>query len=289
MKAAVTFRNNALGALAMIPLAAVPAHAALTSVISERAVISPIGYWTLARMEQTAASRGGAVLGAPWKDGGLVVKTTGREFFTLDGVDYSCSGSVVSGPDLNVIVTAAHCVSDGASGWATNWVFVPGYDNGNEPYGSYAANTFYVPSQWTSGDEGDRNDIAFVTVRQAKVGGTERSVGSVVGTQPIAFSSRTKTVTVFGYPAEAPYNGETLDYCQGPVYPDPYGTADSGIECAMTEGDSGGPWLSGFNAKTGGGTITGVTSFKYAGEDMLLYATTLGQGAQLLYNRAERS
>jgi len=272
----------------MLPLATVSTHAAATRVISERAVVSQAGYRPAARMERAAAApRGGIVRGVQWKGGGLVVKTTGREFFTMDGEEYSCSGSVVGGPNPNVVVTAAHCVSDGAGGWASDWTFVPGYDDGREPHGSFAASRFYVPSQWTSGGDEDENDVAFVTLHQARVGDTMRSVASLVGSQPVKFRTKNKTVTVFGYPAEAPYTGETLDYCRGPVSPDPYGAAAVGVECAMTEGDSGGPWLSGFNAKTGAGTITGVTSFKYSGEDSLLYAASLGPQAQALYSHAE--
>jgi hypothetical protein len=70
--------------------------------------------------------------------------------------------------------------------------------------------------------------------------------------------------------------------------PDPYGSADAGIECTMTEGDSGGPWFSGFDARTGSGTITGVTTFRYAGDRLELYSADLGATARALYERAQR-
>jgi hypothetical protein len=56
----------------------------------------------------------------------------------------------------------------------------------------------------------------------------------------------------------------------------------------MTEGDSGGPWLSGFDRASGRGFITGVTSFKYAGASKVLYSANLGRVAQALYASAER-
>ena len=256
------------------------------AIFSERAVVSHPVYWTAARMKHAVSPRSGLVRGAPWTRGGAVARTTGRVFFTLDGVDYACSGSTVGGATANVVVTAAHCVTDGAGGWAVNWMFIPGYNGGREPYGSYPARTFFVSGRWAAGaDEND--DIAFVDVRTAKVGGVSRAVGNVVGSQPISFGARGRSAVVFGYPAQAPYTGRQLDYCQGPVTPDPYGTADAGIACAMTEGDSGGPWLSGFNAATGTGTITGVTSFKYSGQARTLYSADLGTVAQSLYTRAE--
>jgi V8-like Glu-specific endopeptidase len=222
-----------------------------------------------------------------WDGGGLVARTTGRVFFTLDGVDYACSASTVGGTNPNVVVTAAHCVSDGTGGWAVNWTFVPGFAGGTEPYGRFTARTYFVSGRWANGADED-DDIAFVDMRQAKVGGVSRSVGDVVGAQPIAFGYRGGSAAVFGYPAAPPFNGTQLDYCQGPVAKDPYGAPDTGLRCTMTEGDSGGPWLSGFDPRTGIGVITGVTSFKYAGHNRTLYSANLGSVAQALYNRAEK-
>jgi V8-like Glu-specific endopeptidase len=226
------------------------------------------------------------VRGAAWDGGGAVARTTGRAFFTLDGTDYACSGSVVGGLATDIVVTAAHCVSDGAGGWAQNWTFIPGYQGGAEPYGSYPAQMFYVSGQWANGANQD-DDVAFVVVGQAKVNGGQRDIETEVGGQPIVFGYRDSTATVFGYPAVAPYTGGQLDYCAGPATPDPLGGSDVGIGCDMTEGDSGGPWLSDFDPQTGVGIITGVTSFKYSGNASELYSATLGQVAQALYTRAE--
>jgi hypothetical protein len=232
-----------------------------------------------------AAGRSGR--GAPWTGSGLVARTTGRVFFTLDGADYACSASTVGGANPSVVVTAAHCVSDGAGGWATNWTFVPGYTGGQAPYGRYTAKTFFVSGRWVSGADED-DDVAFVALRPSVPASGSRAVGAVVGSQPIAFGYRSPSAAVFGYPAAPPYTGARLDYCTGRVTPDPYGGADAGLPCAMTEGDSGGPWLSGFDAHTGTGVITGVTSFKYSGQARTLYSANLGPIAQALYNRAER-
>lgn len=228
---------------------------------------------------------GGAVTGSAWTAGGLVARTTGRVFFTLGGVDYTCSASTVGGASPSVVVTAAHCVSDGAGAWATDWRFIPGYVDGQAPYGVYRAAAYYVARGWASGANRD-DDVAFVVTRPADSGGGP--VGTVVGEQPISFGPRGGTASVFGYPAVRPYDGSRLDYCAGPVSADPYGGADAGLGCAMTEGDSGGPWLSSFDPSTGSGTITAVTSFKYSGESLELYSANLGPVAQALYQRAEQ-
>jgi V8-like Glu-specific endopeptidase len=270
--------------------------ASASLIVTERAAVPAPGYWTRARM--AAASRGSVasraagvaraagVSGVPWAGSGAVVRTTGRVFFTLGKQGYTCSGSVVAGQDRDVVMTAAHCVSDGAGHWATHWTFVPGYRDGREPYGSYPAQTYYVSAQWSNGADED-DDIAFVAVGPGRAGiGLGRTVGAAVGGQPIQFGWRAATAAVFGYPSEPPYTGRALDYCQGTLQPDPYGLADEGIACAMTEGGSGGPWLSDFDPRTGLGVITGVTSFRYSGQDRILYSADLGSVAQALYARA---
>jgi hypothetical protein len=284
-----------LGALAGTGALAGAAPAPRPSlVVTERAVAPAARYWTRARM--AAASRGLGVpdvsggSGVPWAGGGAVARTTGRVFFTLDNEKFSCSGSAVASENQDVVMTAAHCVSDGAGHWATHWTFVPGYTDGREPYGSYPARTYYVPAQWSSGADED-DDVAFVVVGPALTG-TGRAhevrerVGQAVGGQPIEFGDRDAAEAVFGYPSEPPYTGQRLDYCEGTLQPDPFGTPDEGIACAMTEGGSGGPWLSDFDPRTGTGVITGVTTFRYSGQDRILYSAGLGPVAEALYERA---
>ena len=57
----------------------------------------------------------------------------------------------------------------------------------------------------------------------------------------------------------------------------------------MTEGASGGPWLSGFDASSGSGTITSVSSFKYSDGSPVLYGPPLGPEAAVLYRQAEHA
>ncbi|HJY72618.1 MAG TPA: serine protease, partial [Streptosporangiaceae bacterium] len=119
--------------------------------------------------------------------------------------------------------------------------------------------------------------------------GRGQQVGAAVGGQQIEFGTRAAAEAVFGYPSEPPYTGRSLDYCQGTLQPDPFGTRDEGLACAMTEGGSGGPWLSDFDPRTGLGVITGVTTFRYSGQHRILYSADLGPVAQALYKRASSS
>jgi hypothetical protein len=279
----VLFGAAGVGALAGTgPLAGAAPSPRPPFAVSERAVVPAARYWTRARM--AAASRAAGVSGVPWAGDGAVGRTTGRVFFTLDNEKYACSGSAVASQNQDVVMTAAHCVSDGAGHWATHWTFVPGYANGREPYGSYPAQTYYVPAQWSAGAD-EEDDVAFVVVGTAR----GHKLGAAVGGQPIEFGWRAPAETVFGYPSEPPYTGQGLDYCAGTLQSDPFGTQDEGIACAMTEGGSGGPWLSDFDPRTGLGVITGVTTFRYFGQDRILYSADLGPVAQALYTRAASS
>ena len=91
---------------------------------------------------------------------------------------------------------------------------------------------------------------------------------------------------MFGYPALRPYTGLYPNYCAGPAASSATRKGSERIACAMTAGDSGGPWLTGFSPQTGTGTITAVTAYKLSGDLRTLYGTVLGPIARGLYLRA---
>ncbi|WP_344929745.1 hypothetical protein, partial [Streptosporangium carneum] len=226
------------------------------------------------------------VSGARWNSGGWVARTTGRVFLTLDGVDFVCSASSVRSANRDLVVTAGHCVKDGAGAWADNWAFVPGYDRGRQPYGQFTARRMFVAGPWAR-DADDSYDVGMVAVNRR--GG--RHLAEVAGAQDIAFGgARGRQAHGFGFPADAPYDGESLVYCAGPVRADPHGqTGDQGLRCDMTAGSSGGPWLSGFDPATGRGTVTSVSSFKYSDDRGTMYGPYFGETARRLYAVSERS
>jgi V8-like Glu-specific endopeptidase len=224
--------------------------------------------------------------GAPWTFRGAVRATTGKVFFTINGADFVCSAGTVTGTNKDLVVTAGHCAQDATGSWARNWIYVPGYDQGRRPYGAFAARHLFVPSAWSS--RGDQNyDVALVAL--ATVGG--RHVADVVGAQGIAFDQpRGSLVYGFGYPAGGPYDGERLTYCSGRTYPDSHRiTHDEGLRCDMTEGSSGGPWLTRFNAGTGTGVVTSVSSFKYADDPATMYGPYFGSAVRRVYDIAQRA
>ncbi len=227
--------------------------------------------------------------GSTWTRGGLVARTTGKVFFTLGGVDYVCSGSAVTSPDRSTVLTAGHCVYDPQAGkGASRWVFVPGYDRGRTPYGMFAATRLATAAGWAEDEDFDV-DLAFANVGRNEAG---RLLTDAVGGQKIAFGTpRGRPAVALGYPAEAPWTGQSLIGCAGGLRQDttPQPTTDQGMACTMTGGSSGGPWLSDFDPLTGRGTLTSVTSFGYTGQPGVLWGPYLGEVAGALYTKVASS
>jgi V8-like Glu-specific endopeptidase len=222
--------------------------------------------------------------GDPYTGAGAVVKTTGKVFFTLGGSDYVCSGSAVTSTNKDTVLTAGHCVHEGPGSFATNWAFVPGYNNGNRPYGTFTARRLLTTSAWSR--RGDFNyDVGFALMNQV----SGKDLTDTVGGQGIAFNqSRGKYMYAFGYPAASPYDGSDLIHCDGTVFQDTYGNStDQGMDCDMTGGSSGGPWFYNFNTSTGTGTLNSVNSFGYTGLDDVMWGPYFGNTISSLYTTAK--
>jgi V8-like Glu-specific endopeptidase len=231
--------------------------------------------------------------GLRWTHSGAVSAAVGKVFFTLGTQNYVCSGTLVAGGQVDVVLTAAHCVTDaqgkdGAVHWATNWVFVPGFSNTALPYGEYSARRFFAAPDWTGPQGGtEQYDVAFVQVTPATLySGTRAAtpppalVVKFSGSQDTAPASQ---AYVFGYPADPPYSGLYLNYCAGSA------GASGGsarMSCAMTAGDSGGPWLAGFNADSGSGQVVAISTYKVSDDMRELYGAVLGPEARALYQQA---
>jgi len=285
----------AVGAQALLPQAATaasgarstaaaasrpPAHARLASV-SRPAAGARVDWLT-----GDTAGRGLRVM-----RGGAAAAAVGKIFFTLGATDYTCSGTLVRSRRAYVVLTAAHCVTNGRGQWAVDWTFAPDYSGGAEPYGQYTARRFFVSPRWKGPADSERYDVAFVRVAPAARYGPQARRPRAPTGLPIRFAaSQTAPVEarayVFGYPALRPYTGLYPNYCAGAAVSSVTRRGSARIACAMTAGDSGGPWLTGFSPQTGTGTITAVTAYKLSGDLRTLYGTVLGPIARALYLRA---
>lgn len=318
---AMTFSNRVVAAVAGAAVAAVAAGLQALAVPGEPGGVRPpagrlavvqdatggaaqaaaVRYWTPGRMDAALDGGGGTGgRGLRWTGAGAVAAAVGKVFFTLGGEDYVCSGALVGGEHPDVVLTAAHCVTSGVGGpkggatqWATNWVFAPGFDDGLLPYGEYTARRFFVTPGWT-GPATDREqyDAAFVQVTAGTLHGAsgpwESGTARPPSGLPVAFAARQGAAPlgrayVFGYPAEEPYSGLYLSYCAGPA-----AAAGGSLRtpCGMTAGDSGGPWLSRLSPRSGSGRVVAVSTYKVTGDSRLLYGAVLGPLARALYARA---
>ncbi len=175
---------------------------------------------------------------------------------------YRCSGSVINTSAGNVVLTAGHCVIDPDSeAKARNLVFVPGYRNGNEPYGEWTASKFATTAKWSTtagtADSDEAGDVAMLTID----GHSGKTLQSVVGALGIGFNqARNKTYTEYGYPADTPYDGSRLY-----ALTSGYAGADTSfspptmaITSDFTGGSSGGPWVVGSAP-----VVLSVTDYSY--------------------------
>jgi hypothetical protein len=218
----------------------------------------------------------GALAGASSMRVDPAADTTLRTNGKIIGVDpkegrYSCSGTAINTPSRSVVLTAGHCtIEHGRVG--RHIVFVPVFDHGSRPFGSFVATSAYVIRQWRDGENPDF-DVAAIRVAPNKLG----ALTDVVGARGFATSrSREADFQVFGYPAAA-LHGEELRSCRteglgsDPLtfgFPGPPTIPGS---CDMAAGASGGAWV------VDGQYVNGVTSYSYLGRPTRLYSPYFGR------------
>ncbi len=223
-------------------------------------------------------------------------------------VDYVCSASVVKPPEgatspktegppppSNVVVTAGHCVIDPETGTKTNteMIFIPGYRNQSAPHGIWHAEFFTTTETWkntaTSGSSANEGgDLAFVGLKDNEAG---EDVESAVGALGVGFDQACNQVyTQFGYPAEAPYNGELLySHTTGYAGADTNSTFSPEpmkIASDFTRGASGGPWAVGIGTGASPPTVLSLTAYGYENQPGYLYGPYFGEAAKKAYGAA---
>jgi hypothetical protein len=264
-------------------------------------------YWTPERMRNAipmgplglgdGSQRGGGTIAKRVRDSARAPQRThGKVFFTLDGVNYVCSGTSVRSPSKSLVWTAGHCMYGTGlldPGYASRWVFVPAYRNGNTPYGRWPAHELHAARGWRQSNQsclpGDLlacGNVAkdFGAALVHKRGGGGPKLQNAVGGRGIVFGAeRNRTYRLFGYPQEAPFNGEHMYRCRSQ-----YKGADQSqgnpppmrARCDMTGGSSGGGWVT-------NGSVASVISYGYADEPNRLYGPYQGPAARNLFDSAK--
>ncbi|WP_107073797.1 trypsin-like serine peptidase [Streptomyces sp. FxanaA7] len=202
------------------------------------------------------------------------VPEAGKVFFDAPEGTMVCSATVVQDPanpgKSNLVWTAGHCVHAGKSGgWYRNIAFVPSYNDSAmaaselrtatkeevAPYGVWWGDWAQTSDQWIeqggqTGGDGAPYDFAVIHVTPEEGSGgksLEEMVGSAL---PVDFDAppvaQVESITATGYPAGAPYDGETMYQCTDK--PGRLSLVESDptmyrIGCSMTGGSSGGGWV----------------------------------------------
>ncbi|GAB2706835.1 trypsin-like serine peptidase [Kitasatospora kifunensis] len=187
--------------------------------------------------------------------------------------NHFCSASVVHSSTRNLLVTAAHCVSS-----ASGVTFVPGYRNGQTPYGVWQVTQVYETNGWTQNGDTDQ-DFAFLQVAPNSSG---QRIEDVVGGNTLGLNeSFGANVRLYGYPntSEVPLlcadsTGQQSTY-QRSIYCPSY-----------TGGTSGGPWIN-----TADGNVIGVIGGYQQGGNTpdISYSAYFDQTIGNLYNLAVSS
>jgi len=172
--------------------------------------------------------------------GALFSSTNGK----LD--NHFCTASVVNSPVGDLAITAAHCVADRSG----TIMFVPGYHDGDVPYGMWQVTKVYMDQAWTS-SQSQGDDVAFLKLTQP---GSGVPIEDVTGAESLATGTPVRQlVQVIGYPDG---KGEPID-CENWTSQPMTGQLE--FDCGgYTDGTSGGPFLADVNASTGQGTVIGV-------------------------------
>jgi V8-like Glu-specific endopeptidase len=79
--------------------------------------------------------------------------------------NHYCAASVVTSPDRDLLITAAHCINGGGGGgYRSDVVFIPDYRDGRAPYGIWTPARLVVAGGWVRSAAPDL-DVGFVVLK----------------------------------------------------------------------------------------------------------------------------
>ncbi len=191
-------------------------------------------------------------------------RTTGKLFFSDNGLDYVCSASAIRTRKSDQVITAGHCVHTGPNvtflqqpRFYSDWVFVPRYHDGRAPDGKWVARNAWAFNGWVE-DESFRYDQAIIAFQRR--GG--RKLVDVVGGNEVVWGKPQKRwgVRIWGWPAEEPYDGESAHRCDGRTTRFEDSDDAAMHQCDLNGGASGGPWFLPRGRTANTGRIWAVTS-----------------------------
>jgi V8-like Glu-specific endopeptidase len=194
--------------------------------------------------------------------------------------DHFCTASAVDSPKRNLIITAAHCVHSGKGGaYVGNLVFVPGYRNGNAPYGVWKVRGQFVDARWSDDSDPDL-DVGFAVLDPLN----GKNIADVLGSNLLGIDQGFgNIVRVTGYPTSS---GEPVTCINKTTQELKY---QMRFACSgYPPGTSGSPWLTHYDPKTKRGEVVGVIGGYQLGglEDQVSYSAYFDDDVRKLYERA---
>jgi V8-like Glu-specific endopeptidase len=202
---------------------------------------------------------------------------------TVNGkLKHFCTAAVVQSPHKNLAITAAHCMFGRKLGNDSTVTFVPGYNDGKAPYGTWLVRADFVDANWKK-DDNPNDDVAFLLI-----GRGNHRIQNHTGGEQVKFNvPLPQDVEVIGYP----------DSTNLPISCDNTATRaklGKGFEQMVfdcgdyTTGTSGGPFLMKVSKKTGLGDVIGVIGGYELGGDLasVSYSARLLNNIAKLYNQA---
>ena len=201
-------------------------------------------------------------------------RTAGKLFFSdpRTGDDYECSAATLQ---RRLVVTAGHCVASPSTNasqryFYTNFLFVPGYSNGNAPIGSWSASAVWVTNAWyfSNGSVPNPQDVGMLVMRD----NSGQTIGAVTGWLGYITNRLSNNhATMLGYPGNLD-GGERLQINHSQTFANG-GSNTFLYGSAMRGGSSGGPWVQDYGVNPGSNPVVAL------GRNYLISVTSYGPTA----------
>ena len=247
------------------------------------ALSGPLGFWNQSRLLAAlpfGTGREPAKQGSSHTAGPGAALRVGALFEHDASGNHFCTASVVSSPGKDMLITAAHCIHGGkGSGYRSDIVFIPGYRDGQEPFGVWTPAKLLVAPQWADSSDPDF-DVGFV-VLQPDDG---RNIEQVLGANRLMTDTGYRyLVHVTGYPDSAGSPITCVNWTSR------QSATQLRFQCGgYTGGTSGSPWVTRFSTRSRTGVIVGVIGgYQQGGDtDAVSYSVRLDAAILRLYQQA---
>jgi hypothetical protein len=228
----------------------------------------------------------------------------GKVFFSIGTADFVCSATSVKSATFDLALTAGHCVFDDIDNvFVDDFLFVPAF-NGNKPtlrkaapFGVYPGEDLFIRNAWANSDFSV--DFAFAELgnRVNPLGAPDRgpvpfaALQQEVGAHHFGFNQPPDQLyKPHGYPSRNPFDGNLLYSCKSGLRGRDNSSVGEGpaplrVKCNMTQGSSGGGWLTNVQSNKVG-TILSNVSYGKPGDAGFFHGPYYGNAASSLYNFA---